>query len=149
MPKQTLTFVLEAKKPLARHCLLERAVAGAAIESPPAQSQCKQSQRQGDHLSSQETITAKPNRRHHCKKALGVEGLGNAAAGALLQLPSPMMEAQAVAHFAQGTCAPDSQSSCASVLLCPGAAPSAVYVLEVEAVGPSIGQCLLQSGGSA
>lgn len=98
--------------------------------------QCRQSQGHGDHLFSQETVTAKPNCRRHHKKALGVEGLANAGAGALLQLPSPMVEAQAVAPFAQRTCAPDSQPSCTPVLLCPAAAPPAVYKLEVETVGP-------------
>ena len=90
--------------------------------------QPKQSQRQGAHLSSQEAITAKPDLRHHHKTALGVEELGDADAGTLLQLPSPMVEAQAVSRSARRTCTPDSQPSCNPALLCPGATPLAEFI---------------------
>lgn len=112
--------------------------------------QCKQSQGQGAHLSSREAITAQPDPRHHHRKALGAEGLGDAETGALPQLPSPMVEAQAVAHSARRTCARDSQPSCNPALLCPRAAPWAEFIKERQRPwAPSIGLCPLRSGGNA
>lgn len=54
----------------------------------PLKGQSKQSQ--GAHLSSQEAVTAKPDLRHHHKKARGAEGPGDAEARDLQQLPSPV-----------------------------------------------------------